>query len=74
MFLFIQHFREDPSLSEKLENLIENATNHPQLTASEKNAAMEVKDMYQMQKDGKEELSEVMQLKLSREPVHLVQW
>ena len=52
--------------------LIENANCHPQLTANEKNAAMEARNMYQIQKEAQEELCPLMQLKLTREPVSLV--
>lgn len=70
--VFLQHFREDSALSEKLEELIEQANNYPQLTPNEKNAAMEVDTMYQMQREATEDQCPVMQLKLSKEPVHLV--
>ena len=68
----LQHFREDSVLSEKLEELIQHANNHAQLTPNEKNAAMEVDNMYQMQREATEDQCPVMQLKLSKEPVHLV--
>lgn len=42
------------------------------LTLNEKNAAMAVHSMYQMQKEAQDELIPVMQLKLCKEPVHLV--
>lgn len=72
VFILPQHFYEDPELLEKLEMLIENANFHPQLTPNEKKAAVEVSNMHRMQKEGREDPSPVMQLKLSKEPVHLV--
>lgn len=44
---------------------------HPQLSPNERNAAMEVQDMYQnlMQKEGEEEPRPVMTLKLCKEVV-----
>lgn len=70
--LSLQHFREDAKLAEKLENLIDHANHSPYLTPNESNAAFEVSNMYQMQKEAQEEPSPVMQLKLSKEIVHLV--
>ena len=70
--LLLQHFREDRKLAEKLETLIEHATHTPHLAPNESTSAQEVSSMYQMQKDAQEELTPVMQLKLSKEQIHLV--
>lgn len=67
----LQHFREDVSLSEKLEGLISHATHWHMMNPSERNAAMEVDSMYKMQKEAMDEISPVMELKLCKD-VHLV--
>lgn len=68
----MQHFREDSSLLEKLEGMIEHANSYLQLTPNEKNAAVELRNMYQMQREAQEDQCPVMQLKLTKEPVLLV--
>lgn len=68
----LQHFREDSALLEKLEGLVEHANSYLQLMPNEKNAAIEVMNMYQMQREVQEDQCPVMQLKFCKDPVHLV--
>lgn len=68
----LQHFREDSALLEKLESIIEHANRYLQLTPNERNAAVEVRNMYQMRTEAQEDQCPVMQLKLCKDPIHLV--
>ena len=68
----LQHFQNDLKLCMKLESLIDHASHCPHLTPNETHAAVEMSNMYHMQKEAKDELSPVMQLKLSKELIHLV--
>lgn len=57
---------------ERLEGIIEHANSYLQLMPNEKNAAVEVRNMYQMQKEAQDDQCPVMQLKLSKDPISLV--
>jgi len=63
----LQHFSENPTLADKLAALIDQATNQPLLNPNEKNAAQELSSMYTLQKEARDELPPIMQLKLSKE-------
>ena len=67
-----QHFKNDPSLSKKLEDLLEKLQEEHLLTSSEKTSVAELCHIYETQKDAVEELSPIMALKLTKEIPHLV--
>ena len=72
LLLSLQHFREDVSLSEKLECLIEHSNSCSYLMPNEKNVAIEVRDMYKMQKDSQESQCPVMEIMCCKDPLYLV--
>ena len=68
----MQHFKNDSALSKKLDVLLEKVKNEPLITSSEQTALQEVRHIYHMQKEAKEDLSPIMQLKLLKKVPHLV--
>lgn len=56
------HFREDPSLSAKVEGMLQYACSYAMLSTNEKKAVMEVHRMYYMQKEAKQEESPVLDI------------
>ena len=70
--LSFQHFQEDAELAAKLEGLLDHAYMSPLLKMNEKNAAVEASSMYTLQKEAKEEYSDVLEFMNPQSPVHLV--
>ena len=68
----LQHFKNDPTLSNKLEELLGRLQEEPLLTASEKSSVTELCHIYESQKNTVEELIPIMKLKLTKEIPHLV--
>lgn len=70
----MQHFKNDATLSKKLEDLLETLKEEHMLTPEEKTAVLELCHIYETQKDTVEELSPIMKLKLTKDIPHLVSY
>ncbi len=68
----LQHFKNDADLSKKLEDLLEKLKEEQMLTSEEITSLSELCHIYETQKNTVEELSPIMQLKLTKDIPHLV--